>query len=400
MGLLRTARARLLALSAFALAAVVLGSPAVASPAVASPAVASPALAAPASATPTLADAATGAAGSTVTVGVKPLDPFVTKNPNVAAGGNDAYQGFSIDLWNEVAKRNSWTTTYRWYDTLPPMLADVKAGTVDAGIAGISITKDREQSFDFSYPMFNAGLEVLTTTSGSSSWTDELGGFVTAGIGRYLLALVAVLVLAGHVIWLATRRATGQSYLPGVGLGIYKAAGLGLSGDYGVGEPVRPWGRVVAVAWSIVGICFVALFTASVTSQLTVQTIQGSVRGVQDLGGRTVVTVEGTSAAAYLKKHDIAYTGVTTIEEAYPRLDAGEVDAIVFDAPVLEHRLQASGSGNEIVVGGIFAHEDYGIAMPTGSALRKKVNTALIDMRSDGTYDQLYSRYFGTGTGG
>jgi polar amino acid transport system substrate-binding protein len=280
------------------------------------------------------------------------------------------------------------------------MLEDVRAGTVDAGIAGISITKEREQTHDFSYPMFNAGLEVLTTTSGSSSWTDELGGFVTAGIGRYLLALVAVLVLAGHVIWLVTRRATRQSYLPGVGLGIYKAAGLGLSGDYGVGDPVRPVGRVVAVAWSIVGICFVALFTASVTSQLTVQTIQGSVRGVQDLGGKKVLTVDGTSAAAYLKKHNIAFTAVKAIDEAYPELDGGEADAIVYDAPVLEHRVQVTGSSNEIVVGGIFAHEDYGIAMPTGSALRKKVNTALLDMRSDGTYDQIYSRYFGAGTGG
>jgi polar amino acid transport system substrate-binding protein len=82
-----------------------------------------------------------------------------------------------------------------------------------------------------------------------------------------------------------------------------------------------------------------------------------------------------------------------------PKLHDGEADAIVYDAPVLEHRVQVTGSGNEIVVGGIFAHEDHGIAMSTGSALRKKVNTALLDMRSDGAYDQIYSRYFGTGTG-
>jgi ABC-type amino acid transport substrate-binding protein len=54
-------------------------------------------------AVPRLADAASGQAGSTVTVGIKPLDPFVLKNPDAAAAGGNAYRGFSIDLWNEIA---------------------------------------------------------------------------------------------------------------------------------------------------------------------------------------------------------------------------------------------------------------------------------------------------------
>jgi hypothetical protein len=72
-------------------------------------------------------------------------------------------------------------------------------------------------------------------------------------VGRYLLALVVALVVAGHVIWLATRRRTGLRYLPGVGTGIYRAAGLGLVGDYGVGAPERPIARAAAVVWTIMG---------------------------------------------------------------------------------------------------------------------------------------------------
>jgi polar amino acid transport system substrate-binding protein len=170
------------------------------------------------SATAGAAPPADGAAGSTVTVAIKPLDPFVTRNGDQSAG-------FSVDLWNEIARRNSWRTNYLWHDTLPPLLADVQAGSADVGIAGITITKDREQVLDFSYPMFSAGLEVMTRPRTSSSWTRELASFATAGVGRYLLALVAALVVAGHVIWLATRRRTGLRYRPGVGLGIYRAPG-------------------------------------------------------------------------------------------------------------------------------------------------------------------------------
>jgi polar amino acid transport system substrate-binding protein len=326
-------------------------------------------------------------------VAIKPLEPFVTR------AGTDRYSGFSIDLWNEIAGRNSWNVRYRWYDDLPAALADVQAARVDVAIAGISITRQREEVVDFSYPMFNSGLEVLTSTTGAGpAWTDELGGFASA-VGRYLLALGVGLIVAGHAVWLATRRRIGRGYLAGVGLGIYKAAGLGLVGDFGVGDPRRPLARLSAVIWVICGICFVSLFTATVTAQLTVQTIQGKIGGVQDLAGARVVTVGGTTAAAYLKNHAIPFTAVQSIDQAYLKLDSGQADAVVFDAPVLEHHVQVTNTAKEIVVGGIFAPEDYGIAFPTGSALRKKVNTTLLDMRTDGTYDEIYAKYFGTARG-
>lgn len=332
---------------------------------------------------------ADGAPGSTVKVGIKPLDPFVTRN-------GDQYHGFSIDLWNEIARRNSWQTSYVWHDTLLPLLRDVQTSTVDVGIAGITITKDREQTLDFSYPMFSAGLEVMITRRGSSlNWTSELASLLTAGVGRYLLALLAALIIAGHLVWLATRRRTQLGYLAGVGMGIYQAAGLGLVGDYGVAAPKRPLGRAAAVLWTIVGVSFVSLFTAALASQLTVQNIESTITGVQDLSGAKVATVTGSSAAGYLSAHAIAFTDVPTINDAYRQLDSGGVDAIVFDAPVLQHHIKLTRSTTETLVGGIFARENYGIALPTGSPLRKKINETLLDITADGTYDELYAKYFG-----
>lgn len=330
-----------------------------------------------------------GAPGSVITVGIKPLDPFVTRN-------GDRYEGFSIDLWNEIARRNAWQTHYLWHDTLPSLLRDVQTSRVDAGIAGITITKDREQVLDFSYPMFSAGLEVMTTSgAGSSGWTTELISVITVGVGRYLLVLLAALTIAGHLVWLATRRRTRRGYLAGVALGIYQAAGLGLVGDYGVADPQRPLGRAAAVIWTIIGVSFVSLFTAALASQLTAQTIQSKITGVQDLSGARVATVTASSAAHYLSTHDITFTSVPTINDAYRQLDSGRVDALVFDAPVLQHHLKLTRSTKETLVGGIITRENYGIALPTGSPLRKKINETLLDITTDGTYDELYSKYFG-----
>ncbi|HEY6794297.1 MAG TPA: transporter substrate-binding domain-containing protein [Kineosporiaceae bacterium] len=383
---------RLVRLSAVALLAV-LALAGAATPAAPAAQAASPA---PSPAPSQRATSATPAtASSTLRVGIKPLDPFVVQR------GQGRYGGFSIELWNEIARRNNWSTTYVWHGGLSQLLDDVQAGSVDVGIAGISITKEREEVLDFSYPMFTAGLQVMSRPTGGSGWAAELSGFGTAGVGRYLLALVVVLVLAGNVVWLAGRvRAridgrTGQRYLPGVGSGMYKAAGVGLVGDFGVGDPVRPVARFAAISWSIIGICFVSLFTAAVTTQLTVQSIRSDIAGVQDLPGHRVLTVEGTSAQRYLTEHEIPFRTVTTIDKAYPLLDSGEVDAIVFDAPVLQHRTAVSRGTAEVLVGGVFAHEDYGIAFPSASWLRKKVNTTLLEMQADGTYDRLYEYYFG-----
>jgi polar amino acid transport system substrate-binding protein len=333
--------------------------------------------------------AATGAPGELLKVGVKPLEPFVSRD-------GDHYRGFSIDLWNEIARRNGWRTQFVWHDDLPGMLHDVQTSAQDAGIAGITITRDREEVLDFSYPMFSAGLEVMVTSRGGSpGWAAQLTDLLTAGIGRYLLFLIAALVIAGHVIWLATRRNTRLGYLSGVGMGIYQAAGLGLVGDYGVARPRRPLARAAAVVWTIVGISFVSLFTAALSSQLTLSSIQNKISGVHDLFGSRVVTVAGTSSATYLREHDISFVAVPGVDDAYRLLDSGKADALVYDAPVLQNRVKLNQGGSEMLVGGVFARENYGIAMPNGSALRKKINTTLLDMMDDGSYDDLYSRYFG-----
>ncbi|HEX8934773.1 MAG TPA: hypothetical protein VF788_11405 [Pseudonocardiaceae bacterium] len=94
-------------------------------------------------------------------------------------------------------------------------------------MAGITITRDRGHVLDFSYPMFSAGLEVMTTRRGSpSNWLGKLASFVTAGVWRYLLALLVDLIIAGGgparypASYRAIRRRTQLGYLAGVGLAI------------------------------------------------------------------------------------------------------------------------------------------------------------------------------------
>ena len=125
------------------------------------------------------------------------------------------------------------------------------------------------------------------------------------------------------------------------------------------------------------------------------QQLNSSIQGPDDLPGRRVATVSGSTAADYLRSRGIPFTGVESIADAYPLLLAGEVDAIVYDAPVLRYYAVSEGRGTTEVVGAIFKPEKYGIALQQGSDLREPINEVLLELYQDGTLDTIYNRWFG-----
>lgn len=62
---------------------------------------------------------------------------------------------------------------------------------------------------------------------------------------------------------------------------------------------------------------------------------------------------------------------------------------------VLLYCASHEGKGKAQVVGPIFRKENYGIVFPDKSPLRKRVNEALLKLRENGAYDQLYKKWFG-----
>jgi polar amino acid transport system substrate-binding protein len=330
-------------------------------------------------------------ATETLKVAIKPLEPFVIKRED------GSYAGYSIDLWQEVARRNGWSTQFVWTETVADLLKQVENRNVDAGIAGISMTKEREDVVDFSYPMFNSGLQVMVSQVNKTTWRDTLGRIFSPTLARLMGLLIFVLFVAGNLVWMFNRHRDDYptGYVRGVGEGMWWA-GSTITANEPVGrDPSRAWSRVVSLIWVFAGIILVANLTASISSQLTVQSIQGQINGVDDLVGKKIVTVAGTTAAKELNVRGLHFAEVTKIDDAYAQLLSGQVEAVVYDAPVLQYRAAHAGKGKTRVVGEIFRPEPYGIAVPSGSARREQIDSAILAMTADGTIAQLKARYFG-----
>jgi polar amino acid transport system substrate-binding protein len=145
-----------------------------------------------------------------------------------------------------------------------------------------------------------------------------------------------------------------------------------------------------------ISVLFVAYFTATVTTGMTVQRLQGDIKGLEDLRGRVVATTAGSTAAEFLHDKRLDPLEVDRIEDAYEALLTKKVDAVVFDAPVLLYYAAHDGQGKVQLVGEMMREEDYGILLVPNSPYRKPINSALLRLKENGTYQTLYDHWFKT----
>ncbi len=149
------------------------------------------------------------------------------------------------------------------------------------------------------------------------------------------------------------------------------------------------------MGWMFISLLLVAGFTANITSQLTLSQFQGLIQGPEDLPGKRIATVSGSTAASYLDDRRLPYQDVPAVEDAYALLEAGKVDAVVYDGPVLQYYALTEGQGRVALAGEMFKRQYYGIALPNESPEREALNRVLLEIVEDGTYDRLMTRWFG-----
>jgi ABC-type amino acid transport substrate-binding protein len=210
-----------------------------------------------------------------------------------------------------------------------------------------------------------------------------------------------VIVIAGHVIWLverSTKRITttfNQKYFPGVFEGMYWALITASTIGYGDKVPHRWIGRILAAVIIIVVLPLFGFFIAELSSDLTMANLKSNINGPQDLIGRRVAVVEGTTSHNFMKKERSYLEVYDKVELAFQALLRGEVEAVVYDAPNLLYYAKNEGKGKVRVVGKIFDPQDYGLALAQGSSLREKVNRAILALAEAGELASIRVKWLG-----
>ncbi len=331
--------------------------------------------------------------GKTFKIGTRLVSPFVIEE-------NGELGGFSIELWKNIAQELEVKSIFVKNGNVSELLNSVKSGQSDVGISAISVTSQREQDFDFSQPIFDSGLQILVRSQGSQSSISRLvDSLFTPEFLQLLGMMLLIILIPAHIVWLVERNHKGgflenSNYFPGIfKVCWWAAATLATQAEE---MPKGALGRIMAVIWMFISVVFIAYFTATVTTSLTVDRLQSNIKSPQDLVGKRVATIVNTTSANYLSQQKIATTEFKQIDEAFNALNSSNVDAVVYDAPILLYYAAHDGKGKVQVVGNIFRKESYAIALPNGSPYRKIINNALLSLQENGKYQEIYDKWFST----
>ena len=328
----------------------------------------------------------------TLVVGTKEAPPFAIRQPDGTWGG------ISITLWEQIAEELD--LSYEWQERdLQGLLEGAEDGSLDVAVAALTVTAEREEDLDFSHPFYASGLGIAVRVEEGGRWLSVIRGFLSVAFLKVVGVLVLLLLLVGLVIWVVERRHNpehfGGSPAQGIGSGFWWSAVTMTTVGYGDKAPVTAAGRIIGLIWMFTAIIIISSFTAAIASSLTFSQFRHAVEGPGDLRDVRIGTVPNSVSDEYLQAQHIPAQAYDSPVAALAALDAGEIKAFVYDAPILRYLINSRGGTSVEVLPGTFQEQYYAIAFPSGSALLEPVNRSLLEQVDAPAWQDVLYRYLG-----
>lgn len=328
----------------------------------------------------------------TIRVGVYTSAPFVMRDES------GAYSGMAIDLWEAAAARLGWEHEYIEKATFRELTSAVADGELDVAVTNLTITQARAEQLDFTHPWYDAGMRIMVSDRGGVSGRSVLSGLARSGHLQAYAGLAALALLATVLLTLFDRRFDPEfprRWRDGLAESFYHVISVGTSGKTSRRKLFGSAGRVLAAIWMLCGVALVAYITSSVTSVMTTLAMTHQINGLSDLPGKTVGVLEGSTAEEFARVRAFDNHGYEHVEDAVQALEAGEVVAIVADAPVLEYFAYRNPGRGLALVGNTFSPEKYGFGVRSGAGIEKPLTVQLLGMQEAGYINEVRARYFG-----
>ena len=136
--------------------------------------------------------------------------------------------------------------------------------------------------------------------------------------------------------------------------------------------------------------------------QIIITLKDSPVNSKADLAGKRI-TVQGESSALEAVMKDDAFVKslaeppveYATNTECFKDIEAKRCDAIVVDEVLARYYMKQNGEENYKVLDDNFGEEKFAVGMRKDDvALQEALNKALAKLKEDGTYDEIYKKYF------
>jgi polar amino acid transport system substrate-binding protein len=325
-------------------------------------------------------------------VGTKEAPPFSMKD------SDGRWIGISIDLWHQIAKELNLSYEFLELDQFH-LLEGLTNGSIDVVVANLTITPERLDSFDFTYPFYTTGLGIAVPLKEWRPLIFIIKQLFTWHIINILIIIFIVLLIVSIIVWLFERRLNSEHFggntLQGIGSGFWFSAVTMTTVGYGDKHPRTIGGRIVSLIWMFTAVIFVSLFTATVTSMITVNQLKTSVRGLEDLKRDLVGTMPYTTSESFLKNSLISFKTYKSVGDGLEAVINGEIKAFVYDEPELRYMIKQQFRDKLDVLPHRYSQESYGIALVNNSSLQKSMNRVLLQIIRHQEWQETLYHYLG-----
>lgn len=155
-----------------------------------------------------------------------------------------------------------------------------------------------------------------------------------------------------------------------------------------------PIGHLLAGIFLASGVIAIAYITSSMTSVMTIDKIRGHIVSFQDLAGKKVGSVAGSTGETYCESAGFDTRTFDGLQGAVQALTERRVDAIVYDSPILRYYNKQHPELELNEVGAVFEPRQYGFALPLNSPIRRAIDEELLKLSEDGYTNRLNRKYF------
>jgi ABC-type amino acid transport substrate-binding protein len=332
-----------------------------------------------------------GAADHKLLVGVIAAPPVYMKT------ADNRWGGFGVEIWQAVAQDMGLAFEFREFNTLESMLTSLEKKEIDA-IPAMAVQDRFEPFIDFSQSYLKSGLSIAVPAEGTEDkWMNVAKSVFSLQILKAVASMFLMSLLIGIIVWSFEKRRNSEMFgdgtVMGIGNGIWWAMVTMTTVGYGDKSPKTLGGRIFAIVWMIFSIVFIAAFTATITTQLTLTELRGKVHGFNDLYHARVGCISGSDGCNFLVKEGVAVIPFESTREGLAAVVNRKIDAFVQDEKILQYLIKTEFPGQLQTVGGTFDEYFVSIALQRNNPLRKPINLALLKFMKTDAWTELLSRY-------
>ncbi|TGZ62007.1 hypothetical protein CRM22_007669 [Opisthorchis felineus] len=322
---------------------------------------------------------------------------------------------FDIDLYE--APDGLWGAwTPEGWNGVIRVLMDNQA---DMAVTSLKITPNRSQQIDFSVPFLETGIAItVALREGAISPTAFLKPY---DYQSWCMILIFSVHASGAALfifeWLSPNGLNrGQISTSEHRFTLFRSLWLIWSMLFGAAvnadNPRGVASRFLANIWALFALVFLASYTANLAAFMIAKEDFYDLSGMNDWrlqqpwnvkppfrfstipSGATEenIKINFPEMGTYMRNFNRS-----TVEEGLASLKAGELDAFIYDANVLDYWASKDEGCKLRIVGNLYAMTGYGIGFAKGSRWLEKVNSRILDYQKNGKL-QRWKKFWQTGS--